>query len=163
MMEKTNSKIDEVLTRGVENVYPNRQALEAVLLPGRSPALLFVVRNLAGFAFRAVENRLAVLRSVNTGISCLIDSAGRIRDGYAQGTLPAEAMSRTGMDGWFTERIPIDSRTSFFSKHGEWLDFCCEFCVISLIMGLLSVKFFRAGKWKFRFSRRSNEKSAGPG
>ena len=114
-------------------------------------------------AFRAVENRLAVLRSVNTGISCLIDSAGRIRDGYVQGTLPAEAMSRTGMDGWFTERIPIDRRTSFFSKHGEWLDFCCEFCVILLIMGLLSVKFFRAKRWKFRLSRWSNEKSAGPG
>jgi apolipoprotein N-acyltransferase len=102
-------------------------------------------------AFRAVENRLAVLRSVNTGISCLIDSAGRIRDGYIRGTLPTEAMSRTGMDGWFTERIPIDTRTTFFSKYGEWLDFCCELCVILLIIGLLSVKVFRAKRWKSRF------------
>ena len=101
-------------------------------------------------AFRAVENRLAVLRSVNTGISCLIDSAGRIRDGYVQGTLPAEAMSRAGMDGWFTERIPIDTRTTFFSKYGELLDFCCELCVIVLIIGLISVRFFRAKRWKFR-------------
>ena len=111
-------------------------------------------------AFRAVENRLAVLRSVNTGISCLIDSAGRIRDGYLQGDLPTDAMSRTGMDGWFTERIPIDKRTSFFSKYGEWLDYCCELCVILLIIGLLSVKFFRVKKIEGTFiSRWSNEKS----
>ena len=29
------SKIDEVLTRGVENIYPNREALEKVLLSGK--------------------------------------------------------------------------------------------------------------------------------
>jgi apolipoprotein N-acyltransferase len=111
-------------------------------------------------AFRAVENRLAVLRSVNTGISCLIDSTGRIKDGFAQGTLPAEAMNRTGMPGWFTDRIPIDKRISFFSKYGEWLDYCCELCVILLLIGLLSVKFFRRIKWNARLSRWSNEKSA---
>jgi len=112
-------------------------------------------------AFRAVENRLAVLRSVNTGISCLIDSTGRIKDGFARGTLPAEAMNRTGMPGWFTDRIPIDKRISFFSKYGEWLDYCCELCVILLIIALLSVKFFRTTKWKACLSRWSNEKSAG--
>ena len=111
-------------------------------------------------ALRAVENRLAVLRSVNTGISCLIDSMGRIKDGYVQGTLPAEAMNRTGMPGWFIDRIPIDKRISFFSKYGEWLDYCCELCVILLLIGLLSVKFFRRIKWKARLSRWSNEKSA---
>ncbi len=114
-------------------------------------------------AFRAVENRLAIIRSVNTGISCLIDSMGRMRNGYEQGTLPTEAMSRTGMDGWFTERIPIDKRTTFFSKYGEWLDFCCELCAILLIIGLLLVKFFRAKRWNVRLSRWSNEKSTGPG
>ncbi|OHB75508.1 MAG: apolipoprotein N-acyltransferase [Planctomycetes bacterium RBG_16_55_9] len=88
-------------------------------------------------AFRAVENRLAVVRSVNTGISCLIDSLGRIRDGYAEGTLPDKAMARTGMAGWFMDRVPVDARVTFFSKHGEWLDFCCESCVILLIIVLL--------------------------
>jgi apolipoprotein N-acyltransferase len=86
-------------------------------------------------AFRAVENRVAIVRSVNTGISCLIDSLGRIRDGYEKGTLPEKAMARTGMDGWFMDRIPVDSRATFFSKYGEWLDFCCESCVILLIIG----------------------------
>jgi apolipoprotein N-acyltransferase len=102
--------------------------------------------------FRAVENRLAILRSVNTGVSCLIDSLGRIRDGAVAGTLPSEAMARTGMAGWFLDRIPIDKRTTFFSKYGEWLDFCCELCVILLIIVPLSVKFFRTRKWRTRLS-----------
>ena len=94
-------------------------------------------------AFRAVENRLAVLRSVNTGISCLIDSFGRIKNGYSAGTLPSKAMTRTGLSGWFLDRIPIDRRTSFFSKYGEWLDFCCEVFVFSLIILSLLTKFVR--------------------
>ncbi|MBN2182746.1 MAG: apolipoprotein N-acyltransferase [Sedimentisphaerales bacterium] len=94
-------------------------------------------------AFRAVENRLAVLRSVNTGISCLIDSYGRIRDGYSAGTLPDKALERTGMPGWFLDTIPIDSRTSFFSKYGEWLGFFCEGCVFLVIILWLVERFIR--------------------
>ena len=85
-------------------------------------------------AFRAVENRLAIVRSVNTGVSCVIDSLGRIRDGFIEGTLPQAAMARTGMAGWFMDRVPIDSRVTFFSKYGEWLDFCCQCCVVLLII-----------------------------
>lgn len=109
-------------------------------------------------AFRAVENRLAIVRSVNTGISCVIDSFGRIRDGFAEGTLPPEAMARTGMAGWFMDRIPIDTRTTFFSKYGEWLDFCCESCVILLIIVPLSCRFLRAGKGRVRLARWSHGK-----
>ena len=103
--------------------------------------------------FRAVENRLAVLRSVNTGISCVIDSLGRIRDGYLEGTLPREAMARTGMPGWFSDRVPIDRRTTFFSKYGQWLDFCCELCVILLIIVPLSARFLRGRKRKKAFGK----------
>jgi len=100
-------------------------------------------------AFRAVENRLAILRSVNTGISCLIDSSGRIRNELLAGTLPSNnAMARTGMPGWFLDRIMIDKRTTFFSKFGEWLGFCCEVCLILLIIVMLSARFFRTRKTK---------------
>jgi apolipoprotein N-acyltransferase len=94
-------------------------------------------------AFRAVENRLPIVRSVNTGISCLIDSLGCIKDGFRAGTLPRKAMARTGVAGWFTDRILIDKRTTFFSKNGEWLDFCCEGCVILLIIVWLFSKIFK--------------------
>ena len=87
-------------------------------------------------AFRAVENRLAVLRSVNTGISCLIDTLGRIRDGYiaASPDFPVTAMERKGLAGWFADKMPIDKRVTFFSKYGQWLDFSCAVCLVSLII-----------------------------
>jgi apolipoprotein N-acyltransferase len=84
--------------------------------------------------FRAVENRVAVVRSVNTGISCLIDTVGHIRNGYIAGTLPHRAMARRGMAGWFADRVPIDKRSTFFSKNGQWLDFCCAACFVWLMI-----------------------------
>jgi apolipoprotein N-acyltransferase len=88
-------------------------------------------------AFRAVENRLAVLRSVNTGISCMVDTLGRIKDGYAVGNLPRKAFDRQGVVGWFADTVPIDARTTFFSKHGQWLDFACQLCVFVIIISLI--------------------------
>jgi len=93
--------------------------------------------------FRAVENRLPVLRSVNTGISCVINSIGQIKDGFVAGTLPTAAMERQGLAGWLVDRISIDDRTTFFSKHGQWLDFCCAICFVVIIIILLPAKFIR--------------------
>lgn len=96
--------------------------------------------------FRAVENRLAVVRSVNTGVSCLIDTLGHIRNGYIAGSLPHQAMARTGMAGWLVDRVPIDKRTTFFSRNGQWLDFCCAACLVWLmIMPALGRFHFRKG------------------
>jgi len=87
-------------------------------------------------AFRAVENRLAILRSVNTGISCLVDTLGQIREGYiaASPDFPATAMERKGLAGWFADKMPIDRRVTFFSNYGQWLDFSCAACLVSLII-----------------------------
>ncbi|MHC4617563.1 MAG: apolipoprotein N-acyltransferase [Planctomycetota bacterium] len=110
--------------------------------------------------FRAVENRLPVLRSVNTGISCLIDSLGRIRNGFAAGNLPVEAMGRSGMAGWFVDELPIDERVTFFSIYGQWLDFGCAFCLVALIIIPSLAGFIGTKRRPHRLSGRSNEKSA---
>ncbi|MHC4215471.1 MAG: apolipoprotein N-acyltransferase [Planctomycetota bacterium] len=78
--------------------------------------------------FRAVENRLSVVRCVNTGISCLIDSLGRVKNGYVSGNLPKNAMARKGVSGWFIDNVPIDNRITFFSRYGQWLDTGCAVC-----------------------------------
>jgi apolipoprotein N-acyltransferase len=97
--------------------------------------------------FRAVENRITVVRSVNTGISCLIDTVGHIRNGYIAGTLPHRAMARRGMAGWFADRVPIDKRSTFFSKNGQWLDFCCAVCFVWLmIMPVLGRFLYKKGQ-----------------
>jgi len=72
--------------------------------------------------FRCVENRISIIRSVNTGISCLIEPTGKIRNDYKAGNLPKQAMKRQGVEGWFTDTIPIDSRVTVFSRYGRWLD-----------------------------------------
>jgi hypothetical protein len=36
--------------------------------------------------------------------------------------------------GWFVDRIPIDSRATFFSRYGQWLDFSCAVCLVLLII-----------------------------
>jgi len=66
-------------------------------------------------AFRAVENRLFVVRCANTGVSCFIDPYGRIVN---------RIKDETGHDlfvrGVLTERvILLDSRT-IYTRYGDW-------------------------------------------
>ena len=79
-------------------------------------------------AFRAVENRVPIIRSVNTGISCYIDSLGKIHNGYVKGTLAKKAFDRTCEHGWFADRIITDRRVTFFSKYGQLLEIVCAIC-----------------------------------
>jgi apolipoprotein N-acyltransferase len=106
--------------------------------------------------FRAVENRLGIVRSVNTGISCLIDSVGKIHDGFSAGTLPSNAMARTGMAGWFADKMPIDKRTTFFSKYGPWLDFCCKICIFLFIIVSFFARMMGVRRFGTNLSGRSN-------
>jgi apolipoprotein N-acyltransferase len=108
-------------------------------------------------AFRAVENRLAVLRSVNTGISCMVDTLGRIKDGYAAGNLPQKAFDRQGVVGWFADTVPIDARTTFFSKHSQWLDFTCQLSVVAIIIAQIAERFFLKRRTKGEKGSKTND------
>jgi apolipoprotein N-acyltransferase len=72
--------------------------------------------------FRCIENRISLIRSVNTGISCLIDPGGRIQNEYIHGSLPIEGMARQGVAGWFVDAVPLDKRITFYSRYGDWID-----------------------------------------
>lgn len=86
--------------------------------------------------FRAIENRTTIVRSVNSGISCLIEPSGRIRDGFAAGNLPERAFDRQGVDGWFADRVILDQRVTFFTRHGCFINKIC-----GTLTGILLVFF----------------------
>jgi apolipoprotein N-acyltransferase len=72
--------------------------------------------------FRCIENRISIVRSVNTGISCLIDPYGRIQNQYLAGNLPKNVMSRQGVEGWFASAIPQSNIVTFYARFGDWID-----------------------------------------
>jgi apolipoprotein N-acyltransferase len=72
--------------------------------------------------FRCIENRISLVRSVNTGVSCLIDPSGRIQNQYLSGNLPITGMERQGMAGWFVDAVPLDGRITFYTRYGAWID-----------------------------------------
>ena len=98
-------------------------------------------QHMAACVFRAVENRLSVIRCANTGISCLIDSTGKIKDDFLAGTLETKAIQRTCQRGWFADEIIIDKRITFFTKQGQILEIGCVICLIlAVVMSIYKLK-----------------------
>ena len=63
--------------------------------------------------FRAVENRVAVARATNTGISCVIDPQGRIMG------LVTEQGKCLFVEGFLTKTLPRAQPHSFYTRYGE--------------------------------------------
>lgn len=94
--------------------------------------------------FRAVENRIYVVRCANNGISCFIDPYGQIVD---------KVEDATGEDlfvrGLLTETVvPLDSKT-IYTRYGNWFAWLCLACSV----GFLLTSFLRK-KYKPRFKMR---------
>jgi len=78
-------------------------------------------QHLAISTFRAVENRIGIVRAVNTGISAFIDPSGCVHDmvdGYAQSAFKGNA-------GYATANVLVDSRFTYYSKYGDWFGWLC--------------------------------------
>jgi len=112
-------------------------------------------QHLAQYVFRAVENRVPVVRAVNTGISAHVDSNGRIqaeiaRDGnitMVTGTLVLDGQA--GGDGRFLHgpRVRIDDRVS---PYGRWGNI---FPWVFLTAGLSLTVYLVAMAWKEKRAR----------
>jgi apolipoprotein N-acyltransferase len=84
-------------------------------------------QHLAQYCFRAVENRVPVVRAVNTGISASIDSCGRLvavvqqygRREMVAGTMLLKDDPGTGGDFITGRQILVDRRRSVYSLVGD--------------------------------------------
>lgn len=85
--------------------------------------------HLAVCRFRAVETRRSVARAVNMGISAIIDGNGRVT------ALPGESWSASKkVAAAFTATVPIDNRTSWYARIGDWfVAICSGICLIGFV------------------------------
>jgi apolipoprotein N-acyltransferase len=101
---------------------------------GRQPDILLNLSNdgwfhgseehdmhLAVSIFRAVENRVPLARTVNTGISAFIDGNGRV---FA--ALPKL------QEGILARTVPLDDRISLYSSWGDWVGLTCLAATLAL-------------------------------
>jgi apolipoprotein N-acyltransferase len=83
--------------------------------------------HLAIAVFRSVEHRIPLVRAVNTGLSALVDGNGEIRE-----TLPKDTK------GVLSVTVPIDDRTSCYTRWGNWVGLSSLAVTIGLVpLGLL--------------------------
>jgi apolipoprotein N-acyltransferase len=79
-------------------------------------------QHLAVLPFRAVENRVAIARAANTGVSAMIEPTGRIRQVlglFQRGVLVGHLVGRT--------------RTTFYTRYGDLFAYAC----LGLALGAL--------------------------
>ncbi len=81
-------------------------------------------------SLRSIENRVPMVRSVNTGVSGFIDSNGR----------PGPLL-KSNSDGRVAEQLKLDPRTSLYGIVGGWP------------IGLLSMATFLAAAWLIVFGK----------
>ncbi len=99
------------LTRGF--VQKGAQVLVNVTNDGWFGKSVAAEQHLANALFRSIENRRPLLRSANTGVTCLIDQMGRVDRGqlrtFEQGFIP------------FKVAVPTNPELTFYTRYGDWV------------------------------------------
>jgi apolipoprotein N-acyltransferase len=83
--------------------------------------------------WRCIENRVPMLRCVNTGLSVHLDSCGRVVATVGNGRYGEAAR-----EGWIEAAMNLDDRSTVFSTMG-WL---WPWIVMALGIGVLGSTFF---------------------
>jgi apolipoprotein N-acyltransferase len=73
---------------------------------------------LAMSVFRAVENRVAIVRAANTGISAFIDPFGRITE-----RLQSADLRELFVEGVLTSEVPLAEGQTWYTRHGDMFAF----------------------------------------
>ncbi|MDP6380423.1 MAG: apolipoprotein N-acyltransferase, partial [Phycisphaerae bacterium] len=81
------------------------------------------------YVFRAVENRLGIVRAVNTGISGFITPSGAIDE-----IVRAPNGRRHNVGGYLVGRIQVDSRVTFYSRYGDVFALLCFATSVVLVI-----------------------------
>lgn len=84
-------------------------------------------QHLQSAVFRSIENRVPTARSVNTGVSALIDPLGRIGATIAPET-----------EGWTVGQVTLDSRVAPYTRIGDAFPIACV-AVTAAAVGAMSV------------------------
>ncbi|KPK76128.1 MAG: hypothetical protein AMJ79_08080 [Phycisphaerae bacterium SM23_30] len=100
--------------------------------------------------FRAVENRIGIVRAVNTGISAFIRPDGQVQPGFLAGTLPEDHRQRQATIGFLTDDVYIDSRISLYNLIGDCFAIACTILAGLLLVGGIS--------WQSRQKRKVKSK-----
>jgi len=90
-------------------------------------------QHLAHAVFRCAETGRPMVRCANTGVTCVIDHLGRVRQTLAgpDGDTFAEGMMLAEVD------VPVDPPTTFYMKHGEAFSMLC--LVVTLGVAAVSI------------------------
>ena len=72
---------------------------------------------------RAVENRRAIARSANNGVSCFIDPYGYVSQ-------ETELYTRTGISG----PVQLRNELTFYTRFGDWLPMSCAALMLLMIL-----------------------------
>jgi len=103
-----------------------------------------LIQHLVICKFRAVENRIGIVRSVNTGISAFIRPDGTVQQKPLAGTLPTSYRQRQAVAGFLTDKVFVDSRISPYSIIGDSFAIACSIlALILLISGSFGPKRFK--------------------
>jgi len=87
-------------------------------------------QHLSTCVFRAVENRVGIARSVNTGISAFIDPSGRVHDqvrGDPNDNWPRQV-------GYSVANVMVDSRYTLYTRLGDWFGWLCVLIGVALFV-----------------------------